>query len=207
MKWQWLPRALNSASKERKIGDVEPESGFAASDILSDLSLSLCVALRKSQLSGHPEKPRFWGNLFPFGEVLAVPSVIQKDALCSPKAEDLLSCCSVCNSSAIADKGHHADGYSVPLLGSLGKGPSEGLGVQQKESTGDAEDGLGRRAGVKSKQMRCNAQQISLVLVHICLQESTKLKRTRGTMQENLTMLMLLNICRREMNCFSPRVI
>lgn len=58
MKWQWLSRALHPASKERKIGDLEPESGFAASDTLSDLFLSLCMAPRKSQLSGHPEKPR-----------------------------------------------------------------------------------------------------------------------------------------------------
>lgn len=98
MKWQWLPRALNLASKERKIGDVEAESGFAASDILSDLSLSLCMALRKSQLSEHPEKPSFWGNVFPFGEVLAVPSVIQKDALCFPE----LSICSHVAVSVIA---------------------------------------------------------------------------------------------------------
>lgn len=48
--------------------------------------------------------------------------------------------------------------------GSLSKGPGEGLRVQQEESTGDAEDGLGRGGGVKSKQMRCNALQISLVL-------------------------------------------
>lgn len=36
--------------------------------------------------------------------------------------------------------------------------------MQQKESTGDAEDGLGRGDGLKSKQMRCSALQISLVL-------------------------------------------
>lgn len=58
MKWQWLPRALHSAPKETKIGDIEPESGFAASDILSDLFLSLCLSPRKNQLSGHPKKPR-----------------------------------------------------------------------------------------------------------------------------------------------------
>lgn len=46
------------ASKERKIGDLEPESGFAASAILNDRFLSPCLAPRKSQLSGHPEKPR-----------------------------------------------------------------------------------------------------------------------------------------------------
>lgn len=67
MKWQWLPRALRSASKERKIGDVEPESGSAANDIWSDLFLNPCMALRKSQLSGHPEKPRpFLVQLAPF---------------------------------------------------------------------------------------------------------------------------------------------
>lgn len=52
----------------------------------------------------------------------------------------------------------------VTVCTSCGKGPSEGLWVQQKESTGDAEDGLGSRAGVKSKEMRCNALQISLAL-------------------------------------------
>lgn len=52
----------------------------------------------------------------------------------------------------------------MPLLGQPGQRPSEGLRVQQKESTGDAEDGLGRTGGVKSKKMRCNALQISVVL-------------------------------------------
>lgn len=36
--------------------------------------------------------------------------------------------------------------------------------MQQKESTGDAENGLGRGGGVKSRQMKCSALQISLVL-------------------------------------------
>lgn len=46
------------ASKEGKNGHIEPESGFDASNILNDRFLSLCLAPRKSQLSGHPEKPR-----------------------------------------------------------------------------------------------------------------------------------------------------
>lgn len=36
--------------------------------------------------------------------------------------------------------------------------------MQQKEGTGDAEDGLGKGGGVKSRPMRCNALLISLVL-------------------------------------------
>lgn len=105
-------RALHSASKERKIGDIEPESGFAASDISSDLFLS-------SQEESAPWGPRETKAHFvaTFCEALAVLSVIQKDPLYSPKAEHLLPYFSVSNgSSVIVNKGHHADGCSVSLL-------------------------------------------------------------------------------------------
>jgi len=47
--------------------------------------------------------------------------------------------------------------------GSVSEGPSEGLRMLQKGSTGGAGESLGREDGIKSKETGCSALQVSLV--------------------------------------------
>lgn len=100
-----------------------------------------------------------------FCEVLAVPSVIQKDPLCFSKADHLLSYFSVSDGSSVAvDKGHGADGYRASLLWQPGQRTKRGAeGAAEGKHRGWF--GEGRWSQIQANEMQCTADPSGSVQV------------------------------------------